>query len=332
MSDLPLSQCLPEAFSLTDRILGGMVGLLIGDACGVPVEFSSREERNRDPVRDFRGFGTHAQPIGHWSDDGSLALAHVAAFLESEGWKPEAHMREFSAWFEKGRHSASGHVFDVGESTSRAILRHLSGSPWFACGCRGVFDNGNGSLMRILPVSLWAWQESPAERERIISEASALTHAHRRSELTCVVYAELCASMLEGSSLRSALYSALDHTQPLRQEKEWAELTAVICDDLFQKPKQDIRSTGYVISCLEAALWCLDRHDTFTECILEAVNLGGDTDTTAAVCGGLAGIRCGFSGLPGSWRDALPRQAYLRDLIQDFAMLIQQNLHKGNTP
>lgn len=313
-------------------MLGGIFGLLLGDACGVPVEFSSREERDRDPVRSLRGYGCHHQPKGHWSDDGALSLAHIAAFLETDGWEPEAHMREFAAWYEKGRHSANGSVFDIGESTSRALLRHLSGAPWFACGCRGVYDNGNGSLMRILPVSLWLGQASAAERAWIISEASALTHAHRRSELSCIVYAEICAAMLSGEDLRHALGKAEEHTRSLQGEKEWSELAAVIRGTFFQKPKQKIRSTGYVVACLEAALWCLDRHDDFTDCILEAVNLGGDTDTTAAVCGGLAGIRCGYSGLPENWLACLPSQELLHAMSHEFLKRIQEKPNPGDIP
>ncbi len=306
--------------SLTDRILGGIFGLLLGDACGVPVEFSPRPERDRDPVVNMRGWGCHSQPPGYWSDDGALTLAHIAAFLDSEGWDPESHIREFSEWYEKGKHSAGGFAFDIGESTSRAILRHLSGSPWYACGCRGVFDNGNGSLMRMLPVALWLWQAPPETRALILSEASALTHGHRRSELACIWYGEFCVAMLAGADMHDAQNLARQNTAPFHLEKEWQHLGGLTRGRYFQKSRDEIKSTGYVLDCLEAALWCLEQHDDFTDTILEAVNLGGDTDTTAAVCGGLAGMRCGYSGLPEAWLTVLPMQAYLHDLARDFAI------------
>jgi ADP-ribosyl-[dinitrogen reductase] hydrolase len=328
-SDSPLLNLHSEPGTLADRILGAIFGLLLGDACGVPVEFTPREERQQDPVIDLRGWGTHHQPPGHWSDDGSLVLAHIAGFLDTEGWQPEHHMKEFCEWYEKGKHSASGHVFDIGESTSRALIRHLSGNPWYACGYRGAFDNGNGSLMRILPVCLWLWQDTPVRRAEVLSEASALTHGHRRSELACILYGEICRALLHGADLPSALESAHQNTEALHRDPQWKHFAPITSHRIFKRASCDITSNGYVVSCLEAALWCLNQHDHFKETILEAVNLGGDTDTTAAVCGGLAGIKYGYSGLPRSWLKILPRQAYLRDLAEDFTELILKET-RGN--
>ncbi|WFB34562.1 ADP-ribosylglycohydrolase family protein [Kiritimatiellota bacterium B12222] len=308
-----------QKLTLIDRIFGGIFGLLLGDACGVPVEFSPRAERLHDPVTDMRGWGCHAQPPGHWSDDGALALAHIAAFIDTQGWQPEYHIQEFSAWYEKGKHCAGRGVFDIGESTSRAILRHLSGNPWYACGCRGLFDNGNGSLMRILPVGLWLWQSDIETRAQVLSEASTLTHGHRRSELACIWYGEICAAMLAGKDLQRAHHIAFQNTRRLHIEKEWQHLIPISSGACYKKSRNEITSNGYVISCLEAALWCLEQHHTFRDTILEAVNLGGDTDTTAAVCGGLAGLRYGYSGLPKEWLACLPRQSYVHDLALDFA-------------
>ncbi|NER01003.1 MAG: ADP-ribosylglycohydrolase family protein, partial [Cyanothece sp. SIO2G6] len=297
-------------------------GLLLGDACGVPVEFSPREQRDRDPVTGMRGYGCHHQPPGHWGDDGSLALAHVAAFLDSGEWDPEAHMMEFSAWYEKGKHSAGGRVFDIGETTSRAILRHLSGHPWVACGCRGMYDNGNGSLMRVLPVAVRLRSAPATTRAYIMAEASALTHGHRRSELSCVYFGEICRAMLDGHDVEAACQQALELTKPLHGEPEWSILTRITGNGLFSLPRDQIRSTGYVVDCLEAALWCAYRHTDFADAVLEAVNLGGDTDTTAAVCGGLAGLRTGYSGLPEAWLEQIPRRDAVTDLCNEFASLV----------
>ncbi len=306
---------------LRDRIRGGLYGLLLGDACGVPVEFTSPQERQRDPVMGMRGYGTHSQPPGHWSDDGALTLAHVAAFLDSSGWDPPAHMSEFRAWYEKARHTAGGTVFDIGESTARAILRNFGGTPWFACGCKGVYDNGNGSLMRILPVALRAMHLEPDQRAEVLAEGSVLTHAHRRSQLACILFGEICLSLLHDQEIGDAF----TRTQGFHAEPEWqpyAHLPLPLGD---AKPK----STGYVVDCLESALWCIQKKSDFRAAVLQAVNLGGDTDTTAAVCGVMAGLRCGYSGLPEDWLQVLPRQDYLQDLIDEFASLCLSNDFKN---
>jgi len=304
--------------SLQERIHGGLYGLLLGDACGVPVEFSTRAERDRDPVKDMRGYGTYSQPPGHWSDDGALMLAHIGAFLESDGWEPERHLSEFAAWFEKARYTAGGGVFDIGETTSRAILRHLSGHPWVVCGCRGTYDNGNGSLMRILPVALWMRQAEPEVRFRILSEASSLTHRHRRSQLACIVFGEIAIALLEGVEITEACTQALTITQGLHAECEWDPLRQLNLPNLGRVPRRDIRTSGYVLDTLQAAVWCLNQEQDYQKAVLLAVNLGGDTDTTAAVCGGLAGLRCGSPGLPSDWLQALPRQEMLKDLFTAF--------------
>jgi len=177
--------------------------------------------------------------------------------------------------------------------------------------------------MRILPVSLWLWKLDPSTRFRIHAEASALTHGHRRSELSCILYGELCIELLRGVNLPDTLLQAGRVTRLLHQETEWHALADICSGEVLERERSRIQSTGYVIHCLEAALWCLKQHSDFRSAVLEAVNLGGDTDTTAAVCGSLAGLRCGYSGLPRDWIDCLPRKAYLYDLTLDFLNIIR---------
>jgi ADP-ribosylglycohydrolase len=298
--------------------MGGLVGLVVGDALGVPVEFSTRAERDRDPVAGLRGFGMHGQPPGAWSDDGALALAHAAAFA-AHGWDPARHLDAFLAWERQASFSSHDRVFDIGRTTREALRRWAAGAAAAEAGGRGERDNGNGSLMRILPVSCW-WAAAPdlAVIARL-GEASALTHAHERSRLVCALHGLLTARLLSGRPLRVALAAAIRAWLPAVPAAQHAGLEPLRSPAFLDWSRERIPSDGHVVSTLVAACWCLDRHEDFAGAVLAAVNLGGDTDTTAAVVGGLAGLRCGLSGLPRPWLTCLPRSGAVHAAAEAFA-------------
>jgi len=301
-----------------DRLLGALVGLVVGDALGVPVEFGARSERDRDPVQGMRSFGTHLQPVGAWSDDGAMALAHAAAFV-AHGWDAQRHLEAFLAWRDQGAWTAHGRVFDIGLATRAALDRFQRGRPLHEIGGRRERDNGNGSLMRILPVSCW-WAGAPlATTLSAVGEASALTHAHVRSRLCCAWHALIVDGLLSRRTLPDLLRSAghvLSEHIPATERANFAPLTDASCLDLTRAL---VPSDGHVISTLIAACWCLHRHADYADAVLEAVNLGDDTDTTAAVTGGLAGLRCGLTGIPRAWVGCLPRRVAVLALAERFA-------------
>jgi ADP-ribosylglycohydrolase len=304
--------------------MGGLMGLIIGDALGVPVEFTSREERNSDPVRGLRAYGTHGQPAGTWSDDGSMALAHAAAFID-HGWQAERHLDAFLDWHDKGLYAAHGRVFDVGFATARALTRYRQGRPVDQAGGQHARDNGNGSLMRILPAACW-WAGAPAELIiACMGEVSALTHAHARSRLICALHALLVDGLLSRKSVTASLLGAAEQLAPHIPAQERAYFRPLFDASWLDRPRTAIPSDGHVVSTLIASCWCLHRHDDFADAVLEAVNLGGDTDTTAAVTGGLAGLRAGFSGIPKAWTTVLPRPAPLIALIEKFALACREH-------
>lgn len=313
---------------LRDRFIGGLVGLVIGDALGVPVEFSSRYERKHDPVRGMRGYGAHLQPRGAWSDDGALSLAHADAF-RLHGWSPEAHLKAFSDWYLHGAYAAHGRVFDIGGATRRALDRFHDGVPADSVGSDGAFDNGNGSLMRILPAALW-WLDRPVmERDRLLGEASALTHGHIRSRIACAWFGHLVSGLLRGQYITEILPAAAVHLERITPESE-KETFALLSDTTILDRKPDaVPNDGHVISTLCCACWCLHRHETYANAVLAAVNLGGDTDTSAAVTGALAGLRCGFSGLPTPWVTGLPRTPWLLNLAEEFADAAMAKEHES---
>lgn len=301
-----------------DRLMGGLVGLVIGDALGVPVEFSTRGERDRDPVRGMRGYGTHHQPRGTWSDDGALAMAHAATFIE-HGWDAERHLAAFAAWYEQGAWSAHDRVFDIGATTLQAIRRFRLGQPAHEAGGRNDRDNGNGALMRILPAACWWASSPPTETVRLLCDASALTHAHPRSRLCCAWHGLVAAGLLAGRTVTESLTVAVEPMRLVTPASERLHFNAMTSGTCLNMPREAVPSDGYVISTLVAVLWCLHRHEDFADAVLEAVNLGGDADTTAAVVGGLAGLRCGLSGIPRAWITCLPRRVAVLDLAERFA-------------
>jgi ADP-ribosyl-[dinitrogen reductase] hydrolase len=301
-----------------DRLMGGLLGLVIGDALGVPVEFASRAERDRDPVQGLRAFGTHGQPLGAWSDDGAMALVQAQAFVR-HGWEPSRHLEGFLAWLDGAAWTAHGTVFDVGYATRAALRRFQRGATPAESGGRRERDNGNGSLMRMLPAACW-WAGRPlAEILLMAGEVSALTHAHPRSRLCCALHALVADGLLAALPLAVALRRAADHvaTEVPPDERPW--LAPLLDGSCLEWRREQVPSDGHVVSTLIAALWCLHHHHTYADAVLAAVNLGDDTDTTGAVTGGLAGLRHGLSGIPAVWIGCLPRRVEVLHLAETFA-------------
>lgn len=288
-----------------------MLGLAVADALGVPVEFQARAERDADPVTGMRAYGTHHQPAGTWSDDTSMTLCALDALAQPEfTWA--AVMENFIRWYRDGEFTATGETFDIGISCRRAIDNyvHQHRKP-LRCGLKDSRSNGNGSLMRILPFVLYAPEELG-----FIEDASDLTHAHRRSEMACGVYALLLEGILEQG--RDGIPAALKKAEAIYGgEDEWANYAPLLT--IEERSRDSIRSSGYVVDTLEAALWCLLTTESYRDCVLQAVNLGEDTDTVAAVAGGLAGALYGLEGIPAEWLDTLLRRDDIEELCEKAA-------------
>jgi len=300
-------------------ILGSLWGSLVGDALGVPVEFESREARRRDPVTGMRGFGSHSQPPGTWSDDGALLLCSAESLMLCHGFDAQDMARRFVRWNRNGLWTATGDVFDIGHATSQALGRAARGVDPAECGGREEYQNGNGSLMRILPLSLAV---AKSGEESWIDIGSAITHGHLRSKLACRFHALFVGAYLNGGEVAPAFSEAQDRFGKLVAETGETGVFARILAAGFQElPESAIHSTGYVVDTLEASFWCLFNYDSFADCVLAAVNLGDDTDTTGCVTGGLAGLVHGLDAVPSDWLDAIPRHAELDSLFQLFLPL-----------
>lgn len=302
-----------------NKVYGGLFGFCVGDALGVPVEFSSREDRKDDPVREMRAYGTYHQPFGTWSDDTSLTLCLIDAI--NTGYSINKVAENFVAFYEKGYFTPYGEVFDIGISTREAVIKISSGRNPVECGGTSETDNGNGSLMRILPIAFWGEKLGSKELIKTIEEVSSLTHGHRRSKLACIFYVEFIIQLVLGKDKSEALDNTIDfiHTNCYESySEELKNFKHIFQKEIIDLAETDIKSTGYVVDTLEAVLWTFFHAKNYRETVLEAINLGGDTDTIAAIAGGIAGVYYGFNDIPDNWIQCIAKKEELYQMFRYF--------------
>lgn len=296
-----------------NKFYNGIMGLVVGDALGVPMEFKKRDTFT---VTDMTGYGTYNQPPGTWSDDSSLTLATLDSMAKLGKVDPADIMQNFFYWLNDGMFTPYGKVFDVGGGTRRAIARFANGKDAAKCGGKTRMDNGNGALMRILPVAMMP--DRTYKQVDILSVAH-LTHAHFISDFACLVYTVIVENLMDGLNKEEAVSVGIQRLQ--HNIENISMLTEYNRLPNIQTLKRaEIRSSGYVVDTLEAALWCFLNTNTYRDCVLAAVNLGEDTDTVAAVAGGLAGIYYGCggeSGVPDEWIAQIPRRDWIKGLCAE---------------
>ena len=314
--------------------LDGIMGLVVGDALGCPVQFLSRGEiRRRGLVTGMEGYGTYNMPEGTWTDDSSMALASMDSIIRMKGIDPEDIMKSFMRWEFEGEYTPFGKAFDEGATCTDAIYNFRDSRDYRTCGRTGEYANGNGALMRILPVCLYYIQNKEADdREAVegIHLTSGLTHNHLRSQMACGLYYFMAKEILQsrGLGLNACLQRGMDaglahyrqDENNLREMKHYGRL--VDLNQFVGVSENEIRSTGYVVDSLEAAVWCLLTTETLQDCLLKAVNLGDDTDTVAAIAGGLAGLYYGYESIPADWLAVLKKRDYVQNMCRQIETLI----------
>lgn len=285
-------------------IRSAIYGHAVGDALGVPVEFSSRQELVDAPVEKMEGFGTYPFPAGTWSDDTSMTLATLDSL--SSGIDFEDMMKKFCDWFENARYTPSGVVFDIGNATRKSIFLYLTEKrPAVQCGQKSEWDNGNGSLMRMMPLALCCELSlirslPTSSKINYIEKCSSLTHAHRRSMIGCGIFFFVVSELIKEKS-KTAILEGLRKAREFYGECDEFSHYSKLYSEIAELDESEISGSGYVVNTLCAAIWCLLTTDNYRDCVLKAVNLGEDTDTTAAVAGGLAGILYGYNAIPYEW-------------------------------
>lgn len=303
---------------MNNKAKDALLGVAIGDAVGVPFEFNSRSEMKANPAKGMIGYGTYNQPKGTWSDDSSLTFCLAEALIGGYNLRDIAHL--FIRWKEEAYWSARGKVFDIGMTTSRAIsrlrqllikddLEELKKQKYYG----DEYDNGNGSLMRIIPLLFYIKGKPITEQFDIIWEISALTHRHIRAAMSCLIYLRLAERLLNGKEKEIAYQEMRQEILEFWEQMDFSErerehFQKLIQNDIRATSIDDLRSGGYVIEVLESSIWFFLKKDTYQDTILSIINIGHDTDTSAAIAGGLAGIYYGQEGIPEDWIASLARK------------------------
>lgn len=309
-----------ERTQLFDKklLLGGILGLAVGDALGVPFEFAERPILDAHPVTDMIGHRTYDLPEGTWSDDTSLTLCLIESLLEGLDYYDIA--AKFVHWRRQGLWTATGKVFDIGNTTQIAIDRMIQGIDPVKCGLDDFNTNGNGSLMRVLPLAFYLHGADEENTRNVVFNISSLTHRHMISKLACWFYVKIAMNLISGKEKTDAIDKAFkqvsDWANDNNHNDDWDYL--IRCNSNIKNvDRNDIKSFGYVINTFEVALWSFLRTNSYEEAVLTAVNFGRDTDTNAAVAGGLAGIY--YKGnIREDWLEKLKRREDIVSLCDSF--------------
>ncbi len=307
----------------SNKVRDALLGIAIGDAVGVPFEFNSRDDMKLNPAKGMVGYGTYNQPEGTWSDDSSLTFCLAESLVN--GYNLKEISLNFIKWKKEAYWSARGKVFDIGFTTSKAIsrlekilaeddLEELKRQKYYG----DEYDNGNGSLMRIIPLLFYIKGKKIEEQFKIIWEVSALTHRHIRAAMSCLIYLKVAEKLLEGKKKEIAYTEMRKEVLQFWNEMEFSKnerkhFEKVIQNDIREVNIDDLKTGGYVIEVLESSLWFFLKGNDYEDTILSIINLGHDTDTSAAIAGGLAGIYYGSEGIPEYWIASIAR---MEDIIR----------------
>ena len=309
--------------------LDGIMGVAIGDALGLPVQFMSRKELMVNPVTDMRPCDLFLSPVGTWSDDTAMTMAIYESIRRLGAVDADDIMKNFIKWMYEGEFSANDECIDEGITCHFGIKNYKNGADIYTCGKTGEYANGNGSLMRTLPVCLY-YAEKVHAGEAVVDKAikdihlvSALTHNHIRACMACGLYFFCISAILyEEGDLISRLQKGMDagFKYYAKDEIYISELNnygrLMDLQELAKLDQSAIKSSGYVVDSFEAAIWSLITTESFRDAMVRAVNLGDDTDTVAAIAGGLAGLYYGYDAIPEEWLKVLRKREWLEGMCE----------------
>jgi ADP-ribosylglycohydrolase len=303
---------------LTAKFKGAMLGLAAGDALGTTLEF--RSPGTFQKIDDMVGGGPFHLAAGEWTDDTSMALCLAESLIEKRGFDPIDQLDRYTRWAKHGHLSSNGRVFDIGNTVRAAITKFAkSREPY--CGSSDPLTGGNGSLMRLAPVPLF-YLQNPQEAIERSGDSSRTTHGAQAAIDGCRYFGGLIVGAVLGASKEELLSDRYSPVKDFWWENRLAlEIDEIAWGSFKQMNPPEIRGIGYVVKCLEAALWAFYNSNSFREGCLLAVNLGDDADTTGAVYGQIAGAYYGEGEIPEDWKRKL---AHL-ELIKSFADDLYRN-------
>ena len=309
-------------------IKDALYGFVIGDAMGVPLEFMSREKLNQHPVTKMIGDGSHNLPKGIWSDDTSMTLATMDSISATHAIDYDDIANRFCDWINYGKYTATNLVFGVGKITRNALFRYWNQKKCATkCGGTSYLENGNGSLMRMLPIAFYCYNRHLNSKEiySIVKDVSSITHAHEISILGCYIYVCYIRLLLSGKNKLDSYQLLSQQNYTMFSSDSLEQYQRILNSELLFLSVEEISSSGYVVSTLEAALWVILHTDSFAQAIIGSINLGNDADTVGAITGSMAGILYGYSSIPQKWIDSLEGKDSLNSYLSSFVHTMDKN-------
>lgn len=307
--------------SSRNLVYSALYGVIVGDALGVPFEFNSRKKMDEHPATRMIGHGTYDKEAGTWSDDSSLSLALADSLCDGIDYNDI--MSKFYQWLYHDKYTPSNETFDVGNTTLEAIDNYHLGFDPLECGGSGKHDNGNGSLMRIMPILLYIHEKSIDFNDSVdlINDISSLTHGHVISKSCCNVYNILVQEVINNrfeNDFKTLIKNGISKSMKYYPLDEYPFFERIYSDDFFNLSLDEIGSTGYVLDSLEVAIYCCYNSNSFSESVLNAINLGGDTDTNGAITGGLSAVYYGYDRIPNDWIDTIINKKLINKILDNF--------------
>lgn len=291
-----------------ERFRGCLLGLACGDAVGTTLEFAERSTLM--PIGDMVGGGPFNLKPGEWTDDTSMALCLAESLVRSNGFAPANQMNRYCNWMKYGYMSSNGACFDIGITVQLALNAYLrTGEPF--SGSTSPLRAGNGCIMRLAPVPMFYFADAN-KAIHFSGESSRTTHGAQECIDASRLFGALLVKALGGKSKEEILFGT--HFPEGCNGIESPALLDIAEGSYRNKNRDDIWGTGYVVSCLEAALWCFLHTQSLKEAVLCAANLGNDADTTAAVCGQIAGAYYGEPAIPRPWLQKLAMHSTIEDI------------------
>lgn len=300
-----------------------LYGFIVGDAMGVPIEFEDREKLINKSVTSMLGYGSHDVEAGVYSDDTSMTLATMDSIIKQNGIINYNDIADkFCNWVNNNEYTATNKIFDIGMTTKYALIKYFNNKiDATMCGGTNINENGNGSLMRMLPIALYCFYKNikgDNEIFTLVKNSSSITHAHDISILGCYIYVRYVISLLETKNKISSynFIKKLDYSMFIEEVK--LEYSRILFSDISILNINDVNSSGYVVDTLEAVFWIILNCSSYNESIIGAINLGGDTDTIGAITGSIAGILYGYDNISKRWISKLKNKDYIDEIIIKF--------------
>lgn len=306
------------------KIVDSIIGHAIGDAMGMPTEFYQRKNLLKNPITEMIGSEKTQQQAGSWTDDTSMEIATIDSFIQNNEFDYSDIMTKWCDWLNKGEYTPNGDCFDVGRTCLRACRNFTTGIEPVKCGLDSINSNGNGSMMRILPVALYSYYKklSDEEMRKLSDDISSLTHRHDVSKLGCYMYNKFIMNLLSGMTKEEAYKYMQKDDYSMYSKESILTYNRLLNSDISKCNINDISSSGYIVDTWECVLWIILNAKSYKDVIIASTNIGNDTDTIGAIAGSMAGIIYGYESIPKLWLNKLVKKDYLMDLALKFDNLI----------